>query len=351
MREVAMASRLNDSPFFMKIAFNVLLRQSKDSIFQNTTIYKYLWDMDGSLMRLGEKLVPFMVPVDNYGILHTIYKSFSDRQNVKIGTAHGHEHFFEMNLYNDRPTVPGFRPEIGECYATIENSTEGLFYPQRLTDESVLMYWRKTICRPSYLYYTEDVTVNGVTGKKYVLPDSTYDRTQPLEEDCYRGEDGAEYPDGLSDASKCYHGFPIVISKPHFLNRTGKWVKKLEGMTPNEEDHGSFIIAEPLTGVPLRECARSQSNIFIGKLSGFSNPDLMKFSDMVVPMLWLEYCMMDLTPLINLALSFLVIYLEPLQLVGWIVCLALGSISLLLVARDFYRDKKYRIISSDGKYF
>uniref|UniRef100_A0A1B0CMS0 Plasma membrane glycoprotein cd36 n=1 Tax=Lutzomyia longipalpis TaxID=7200 RepID=A0A1B0CMS0_LUTLO len=329
---LAMASRLNDAPFFMKIGFNMLLRSSNDSVFQNTTIYKYLWDMDGQLMRLGEKLVPFMVPVDNYGILHTIYKSFTDRQNVKIGTAHGHEHFFEMNLYNDRPTVPGFLPERGDCFATIENSTEGLYYPQRLTNESVLMYWRKTICRPSYLHYTEDVSVGGIPGKKYVLPDSTYDRTDPLEGDCYRGEGEPVFPDGLSDASKCYHGFPIAISKPHFLNRTGDWVKKLEGMTPSEEAHGSFIIAEPLTGVPLRECARSQSNIFVSKLSGFSNPDLMRFSEMVVPMIWLEYCMLELTPLINLALSFVVLYMEPLQYVGSMVCLALGSIALLLVA-------------------
>ncbi|XP_059610595.1 scavenger receptor class B member 1-like isoform X2 [Phlebotomus argentipes] len=347
---LAMASRLSDSAFFMKIGYNMILRRSGDTVFQNTTVYKYLWDMDGNLMRLGEKLVPFMVPVDNYGVLHNLYKSFADRQNVKIGTAHGHEHFFEMNLYNDRPTVPGFRPERGECFASIENSTEGLFYPQRLTDESVLKYWRKSICRPSFLTYAGDETVSGVPGKRYVLPDDTYDRTRPLEEDCYRGDNGDEYPDGLSDASKCYHGFPIVISKPHFLNRTGEWVRRLEGMQPNEEEHGSFVVAEPLTGVPLKECARSQSNIYVSKLSGFSNEDLQKFSGMVIPMLWMEYCMMELTPLINVALSFLVVYLEPLQYVGSMVSLALGSIALLLVAADYYRDKKYKIISSDSKY-
>uniref|UniRef100_A0A1B0DID6 Uncharacterized protein n=1 Tax=Phlebotomus papatasi TaxID=29031 RepID=A0A1B0DID6_PHLPP len=215
-----------------------------------------------------------------------MYHSFSDRQNVKIGTAHGHEHFFEMNLYNNRPTVPGFRPERGDCYASIENSTEGAFYPQRITEKSVLNYFRKTICRPGYLHYTEDVTLDGMNGKKYVLPGSSYDRTQPLEEDCYRGDDGFEYPDGLSDASKCYYDFPIVVSNPHFLNRSGEWMRKIEGMQPNKEDHESYVILEPLLGVPLKECARSQSNIFIHKLSGFSNPDLQKFSDMVVPMFW-----------------------------------------------------------------
>uniref|UniRef100_A0A7G3B6C4 Uncharacterized protein n=2 Tax=Lutzomyia longipalpis TaxID=7200 RepID=A0A7G3B6C4_LUTLO len=76
----------------------------------------------------------------------------------------------------------------------------------------------------------------------------------------------------------------------------------------------------------------------------------MRFSEMVVPMIWLEYCMLELTPLINLALSFVVMYMEPLQYVGSMVCLALGSIALLLVAVDYFRDKKYRIISPDGKY-
>ncbi|XP_059610987.1 scavenger receptor class B member 1-like [Phlebotomus argentipes] len=342
---LAMASRLSDSAFFMKIGYNMILRRSGDTVFQNTTVYKYLWDMDGNLMRLGEKLVPFMVPVDNYGVLHNLYKSFADRQNVKIGTAHGHEHFFEMTLYNDRPTVPGFRPERGECFASIENSTEGLFYPQRLTDESVLKYWRKSICRPSFLTYAGEETVSGVPGKRYVLPDDTYDRTRPLEEDCYRGDNGDEYPDGLSDASKCYHGFPIVISKPHFLNRTGEWVRRLEGMQPNEEEHGSFVVAEPLTGVPLKECARSQSNIFVNQLSGFSNPDLQKFSGMVIPMFWGDICIHDL-PLLIRGLMILVVVLVPtLQPFGTFVAYILGLAMILYAVRQLHKAKVYKRIS------
>ncbi|GAB0087486.1 scavenger receptor class B member 1 [Sergentomyia squamirostris] len=344
---LGMASQLADSPFLMKIAFNMLLRKSNDTIFLNTTIYKILWEMDGNLLRLGEKIVPFMVPMDNYGILYTIYKESADRQNVKIGLANGHENFFKINFFNHRQTVPGFYPERGDCSASIVNSTEGLLYPQNLTSESAISYWRKAICRPATLYYSEEVSMGGLYGKKYVLPENSFDRTEPLNKDCYRGKDGSEYPNGLSDASKCYYGFPIVMSKPHFLSRSGKWCNKLDGMNPREEDHGSFIIAEPNTGVPLRECARAQANIFVKKLSGFSNDDLMKFSEMVVPMMWIEYCMLELTPIIKLALRLIVIYLEPLQLITSVVFIAIGFTLLLLVLK-YFKPKKYAFIKTDS---
>lgn len=89
---------------------------------------------------------------------------------------------------------------------------------------------------------------------------------------------------------------PFVASFPHFYQRTGPWENKLSGFNPNEEQHGSFITVEPISGVPIEQCARSQSNIYIPPLSGFTD-DLEKFSDMVLPLFWLEYVISNLIEL------------------------------------------------------
>jgi scavenger receptor class B, member 1 len=110
-----------------------------------------------------------------------------------------------MNTFNYRETVPGFFPEKGDCFATIANSTEGAIYPQYLTKNSVLEYWRKSLCRKVPLYFEKEVERDSLTLYKYTLPPNVYDRYDNLTADCYKGM-SKTLPDGLTDISKCFMG-------------------------------------------------------------------------------------------------------------------------------------------------
>lgn len=82
---------------------------------------------------------------------------------------------------------------------------------------------------------------------------------------------------------------PLVASHPHFYGRKpAKLADKIIGLSPNIDDHGSWIIAEPVTGVPIDQCARSQSNVVTPKFYGFLN-EIQLFSNMAVPIFWVEY--------------------------------------------------------------
>jgi hypothetical protein len=81
---------------------------------------------------------------------------------------------------------------------------------------------------------------------------------------------------------------PIVASFPHFYARPGKFLEKLDGLRPDADKHRSYSIIEPVLGVPLNSRAVSQSNVVTGDLSAFKS-DIASFSNMVVPMFWLEY--------------------------------------------------------------
>lgn len=130
-----------------------------------------------------------------------MYKNFTDRVNVQIGVRHGHENFFKINTWNGRPTVPGFQPERGDCNANIDGSTEGALYPQLIAEDTVLRYFRKSLCRPVPLNFDSEVQWGDLKAFKFILRDDVFDRFENRTADCYRG---SNLPDGLSDLSKCY---------------------------------------------------------------------------------------------------------------------------------------------------
>jgi CD36 family len=81
---------------------------------------------------------------------------------------------------------------------------------------------------------------------------------------------------------------PIVASFPHFYARPGKFLEKLDGLHPRADKHRSYTIIEPTLGVPLNQRAVSQSNVVTKDLSAFK-ADIARFSNMVIPMFWIEY--------------------------------------------------------------
>lgn len=82
---------------------------------------------------------------------------------------------------------------------------------------------------------------------------------------------------------------PFAASNPHFYGRyPNRLTEKLDGFNPIKEKHQSFIIAEPTLGVPIDQSARSQNNVIIPNLYGFSDR-IRRFSNMALPTFWLSY--------------------------------------------------------------
>lgn len=106
--------------------------------------------------------------------------------------------------------MPGFDVAHGECNASITGSTEGALYNNRLTEDSVIWYWRKSLCRQVPLYFEKKVQKGPFEAYKYVLRENVYDRFENETVDCYKGFFQL-LPDGLSDVSKCFFGKRILF--------------------------------------------------------------------------------------------------------------------------------------------
>lgn len=101
--------------------------------------------------------------------------------------------------------MPGYDVDHGDCFASVVNSTEGASYPQRLTNNSVLWYWRKSMCRQMPLHFHQETKRGSFVGYEYRLRADAYDRLANRSGDCYRGY-SKQLQSGLSDMSKCFFG-------------------------------------------------------------------------------------------------------------------------------------------------
>lgn len=106
--------------------------------------------------------------------------------------------------------------------------------------------------------------------------------------ECFKMANNVVVPDGLVDFSRCTYGIPIAMSQPHFLGFEGPWNDNIDGLEPNEEKHLSKYLIEPVMGVPIDLIARIQSNMIMPKISKSLDIHLDQFSEMIVPMFWLE---------------------------------------------------------------
>ncbi|KAL7046310.1 hypothetical protein ACKWTF_002538 [Chironomus riparius] len=308
------ASYINKS-FIMRRSYNILLRTLQTKPVVSTSIYNYFFNMTDPILyvfsfnfipfffnyhiglilltvlycdfyrQLANTFVPFIAPTKDTGILQNVYKNFTDRVNVNIGLKHGHKKFFTINTWNDHPNVPRFNIDSGACNASLKGSTEGAIYPGLASKETVFWFWRKTLCRKVPLFFEKEFSMYNLKAYKYVLRYDVFDRNNDTEADCYKGDN---LPNGLSDVSKCFFDQPIAASFPHFCKRSGPWDKYIEGLSPNESIHDSYTIVEPNYGVPMKQKAVSQSNVILKDLSSYKS-DFARFSNMIIPMFWLEY--------------------------------------------------------------
>lgn len=99
-----------------------------------------------------------------------------------------------------------------------------------MTNETVINYFRKSICQVIPLHYERSSELLGLKVNEYVLRPESMKRKANLTADCYKGseEDAYVLPDGLTDMSKCYFNFPMVLSLPHFYGfENASWNDRL----------------------------------------------------------------------------------------------------------------------------
>ncbi|CAG9815054.1 unnamed protein product [Phaedon cochleariae] len=325
---------LYDAPFFVKFSVNVMMRTLNSSPFKTTSIQNFLWNFSDPIVDLAQNLAPRLVPTKNVGILSRVYADFVDNVTVYIGPTYEERKFFLIDKYDGSEFLPN---RGGNCKDEVRGATEGVLYPQKSSKTDVLRYFRKTLCRNVNLVYTNEVEKYGVTGYRYEVPADFFNRTFPEEDDCYKST--PTLPDGLSDLSPCYYDTAIATSFPHFLHGSEEIKKYVDGLEPDPQKHRSYIDLEPETGIPMYGGARAQLNLVVKDMKGF-NDKIRKFSNIAIPLLWLEYVQKGLPWYIEYLIYFQVVLLPIIQVVFSVVMLILGSILMFFYIRKMSKRKE-----------
>nr|CAI5846189.1 unnamed protein product [Callosobruchus analis] len=248
-----------NAPFYVKMGINMMMHTSKSSPFVKTTIQNYLWNETDPILDVCQKLAPALVPTKNVGILDRIYSNFEDNVTVYIGPTFDHNRFFLIDKYDGSEWIPN---RGSRCHDKVVNSSEGVSYPQFLTKNDTLRYWRKTLCKVGKLDYENTA---------------------------------------------------IAASFPHYLYGDDVIQNYVEGLKPDMEKHESYVIVEPNTGIPLHGIARSQINLVMKNMRGF-NEKMQRFSDMSIPLVWLEYNQVGIPWYIEWLIYFTVVLVPILQM-------------------------------------
>lgn len=306
---LGMSSYLSDAAFLTKLGFNLLISRMDSQPLVTSTVYDYFWNLTDPLVKVGKKLAPHLVPAENMGILYQIYHNFTDEVTVYMGPGNGRR-FFTVDQFHGSPRFGYWQNETCD---SVQGATEGVTYHQYISKQDTLKYLRKTICRVTPLYYSHDLLKLGMTAYRFDLPPNIFARPEDENtEECFIQPDVPSLPSGLTDVSPCYYDFPVAASFPHFMHADKEVQEGVDGLSPDVEKHGSFVIVEPTTGVPMESRARSQSNLVIRPLSGF--PKIKKFSSTIIPMFWAEYNQVGLPWYIAGLMYFTVVILPATQM-------------------------------------
>ncbi|KAK9307568.1 hypothetical protein QLX08_002178 [Tetragonisca angustula] len=163
------------------------------------------------------------------------------------------------------------------------NGTDSTIFAPLLTEEDDIVSFSPDICRSLGAHFSHKTKIKGVNTFHYTadLGDMS---TNPMEK-CFCPTPDTCLTKNLFDLSKCV-GAPFVASLPHLLGSDEKYLKMVDGLHPNDEEHGLHMDFEPMTATPLLAHKRLQFNMFLHKVEKFK---LMKnFPECLFPFFWVE---------------------------------------------------------------
>uniref|UniRef100_A0A8C0T465 Platelet glycoprotein 4 n=1 Tax=Canis lupus familiaris TaxID=9615 RepID=A0A8C0T465_CANLF len=266
---------------FVQVVLNSLIKKSKSSMFQNRTVKELLWGYTDPFL----SLVPYPVNT-KVGVFYPViqqhvdgvYSVFSGKDNVSQVAI--------IDTYKGKKNL-----SYWPSYCDMINGTDAASFPPFVEKTRVLRFFSSDICRSIYAVFGAEINLKGIPVYRFVLPSMAF--ASPLQNPdnhCFCTEkvisnNCTSY--GVLDIGKCKEGKPVYISLPHFLHASPDIGEPIEGLSPNEDEHTTYLDVEPITGFTLRFAKRLQINILVKPAKKIEALKNLK-RNYIVPILWLN---------------------------------------------------------------
>ncbi|XP_075976111.1 scavenger receptor class B member 1 [Anticarsia gemmatalis] len=307
-------------------------------VFKDLNIEQLLWGYYDPIVTIANGLLPGWIDFKKIGILDRLYADRNEPAEVELKNA---SRRYSLNTWANSIGLveQGYKDWNTSILCNrIKGTYEGIMLPAHFEKGRNFTVFRKQACRTLPFYFVNETASEfGFNAYRFTMEQSAFSRSSPY--DCKCTDDCL--PEGFIDIRNCYYGFPIAITKPHYLGVDPKHLAYFEGMTPNPEEHNSFYELEPTLGAPLRFGIKVQINLAVRTSPG--NPITAPVKDRILPILWFQLQCKSPPPEIISLLKLRLVIGPPLYITAVVFLFFIG---FTLAALGFYRvwKPKYKII-------
>ncbi|XP_065217044.1 scavenger receptor class B member 1-like isoform X2 [Planococcus citri] len=304
---------------------NLLISQTNSHPIVEQTAKEFMFGYESALVTLGNQFMPSWIKFDKLGLIDRMYDFNGDVETTYTGEKDLHLSGI-LATYNRSPTLPQWEAPCNK----VEGSSDGTKFPTNIKPNETLWFFRKSMCRAVPMVPTGATTTHdGIPTARYRFKEDALDNGESNEENKCFCSNGQCLRNGLIDVTHCYYGFPIALSYPHFYMADPTLREEVDGCTPDPESHETYFYVNPQTGSPTKVSVKMQINIALQDVSSMLHCE--RFSNLVVPMLWTDITLQELSFQIKLKLFLLLRVLPVLETVG-VYLLLIGGVSFIALS-------------------
>ncbi|NXL43757.1 CD36 protein, partial [Podilymbus podiceps] len=265
---------------FMHILLNVWIKASKSSMLQNRTVKELLWGYkDPFLNKIPYPLDTVLGVFYPYnGTFDGLYKVYTGKEDITKTAI--------IESYKNKRNL-----SYWEGYCDLVNGTDGASFPPFVKKDQTLRFFSSDICRSIYGVFHSKQEVKGISLYRFTVPRQAFASPVEVEDNyCFCTDEVISQNctlAGVLDISACKAGKPVFISLPHFLHASESILHEVEGLSPNEKEHETFLDIEPITGFTLQFAKRLQVNLLVNPAPKIEALAKVK-KPYVFPVLWLN---------------------------------------------------------------
>ncbi|NXC75181.1 CD36 protein, partial [Anhinga anhinga] len=255
---------------FIQLLLNTWIKASKSSMLQNRTVKELLWGYkDPFLNKVPFPLDPVLGVFYPYnGTFDGLYKVYTGKEDIKKTAI--------IESYKNK-----------RYHSIFILFTDGASFPPFVKKDQILRFFSSDICRSIYGVFQGKRDVKGISLYRFTVPREAFASPAEVRDNyCFCTDEVISKNctiAGVLDISACKKGRPVFISLPHFLHASDSVLHGVEGLSPNEEEHETFLDVEPVKTGFMQQTKGNMLYLFshFRALSKVKNP-------YIFPLLWLN---------------------------------------------------------------
>uniref|UniRef100_A0A0B8RXA7 Lysosome membrane protein 2-like n=1 Tax=Philothamnus irregularis TaxID=1899461 RepID=A0A0B8RXA7_9SAUR len=241
----------------------LLLLAYEEDMFTIHTVDEILWGYTDKFLKAIHKFFPGVDPVFGY------FKQMNTTNDGEYLMLTGEKNYLDFTRiieWNGKDKLDWWTSP--SC--NMINGTDGGTFHALLTKDETLYIFSTDFCRSIYLTFEEELTILGIPTYRFTPPLAIFANVSVNPDNAgFCVPAGHCLGSGILNVTRCKQGAPIFLSLPHFFHADDKYIKSVDGIHPNKQNHDTFLDINPLTGVVVRANKRMQINVYVETIPEF----------------------------------------------------------------------------------